>query len=149
MEENAELAVAAVEKIGNLDVLNTLFEDRSTHKSARVVARDKLEALAADNHPYRQKQRRAQQLQLCQEVEALLDAGDLEEAVDSVKKAQSQWDELSKLTAAEEKLQMQFEQSCRAVLERKALVDKRLPKNWNWRKHSKRTSLNEQPFARK
>ncbi len=124
MEENAELAVAAVEKIDNLDILNALFDDRSTHKRARVVARDKLDALAAHDHPFRQKQRRARQLQLCQEVEALLDLENLEQAVDSVKKAQSQWEELSQFTAAEEKLQMQFEQSCTAVLDRKALFDR-------------------------
>ena len=36
MEENGELAIAAVEKIDDLDILNTLFEDRSIHKSGRV-----------------------------------------------------------------------------------------------------------------
>ena len=124
LEENGELAIEAVEKIDDLDILNALFEDRSTHKSARGVARDKLEALATDDHPFRQKQRRAEQLQLCQEMEALLRVEELEGAVDAVKKAQSQWEKLSEIAGVDEKLQLQFDESCEAVLHRKALVDK-------------------------
>lgn len=123
--DNGDLAVQAVERIDDPDVLIAIIEDRATNKSARRVAEEKLDKLIDDDHPIRQTRRHELQLRLCGEVEALVEEPSMERAVERLQRALSQWKEWSQAHPIDERLQQRFQQAAEAVLERKSVQDKR------------------------
>jgi hypothetical protein len=123
--DTSELAVAAVEKIADPETLHDIAEDRSAHKNARRLAGSKRDTLIDDDHPIRLEQRKATLLEMCRRVEALAEDRSLDEAIEAVRQAESQWEEESRNVSFDPDLAERFRRACDAVSDRRAKIEQR------------------------
>lgn len=114
-ETPAEVALAAVARLTDPDLLVALSGDHQVHTSVRKRARAILDEVMGDDHPIRAAARHARQLQLCDIVERLSDAGDVVAATAALRAAEKEWLELAARGAADAGTSERFQSACSAV----------------------------------
>jgi phage host-nuclease inhibitor protein Gam len=112
-----EVAFAALGRIHDPGLLQSIADDPQVQKGVRKRARAMLELVLTDDHPLRIAQRRDRQLQLCVTVERLRDEPDQTAALATLRRAESDWRNLSMDAAAEPEVEERFRRACQATRE--------------------------------
>ena len=110
------LGLAAVERIDEPETLHSLAEDSQVAKPVRKRARERLMAVAGEDHPLRVAQRRDRLTQLCIAVERL-NARDADAAADALHDLEQQWRELAGQSEGDADLGTRFRVACAALAE--------------------------------
>ncbi len=117
-EQNKQIGFAAVDRVEDEATLETIA-NKGKNKGVRARARKKLARLAPDDGmPSEEKQRRAERVQLCRNVEALAKRHEWEESYRQVEDAERRWGELG--ACEDDSLQTRFSRATERYHSRRA-----------------------------